>query len=259
VSTVFIAGIDSAIGAQLATDLGNLNWKVFGSSRRDDSLTREGIFYCDFSSQNSVDLCIAQLQDQNVRTDLLVVSVGVLQPIGLLGKIDFNDWEDGFAINCINPLRFIHGMLSKSILSESGMILTFAGGGINSAPTNYSSYTVSKIALTKSMEILAAEYPNMKFVSLGTGWIKSPIHNQTLAAGISAGRNLDELNRRLIEDDFEPLESVSDFVVWAYGAGNNTTSGRNFSLATDPWGDERLVSELLADFNKYKLRRSGNG
>ena len=257
-STVFIAGIDSAIGGQLATDLRNLNWKVFGSSRRDDSLIREGIFHCDFSSQNSVDSCIAQLQDQNVRADLLIISVGVLQPIGLLEGIDFDDWEDGFVINCINPLRFIHGMLCKSVLSESAMILTFAGGGINSAPTNYSSYTVSKLALTKSMEILAAEYPNMKFVSLGTGWVKTPIHNQTLAAGFNAGKNLDELNRRLVENDFQPLESVSDFVLWAYGENKSIISGRNFSLASDNWGDSKLTEELLSNPDKFKLRRFSN-
>jgi len=259
VSIAFIAGLDSVIGRQIATDLNHLNWRVLGSTRRKDSLIDHGNFYCDFSSGESVDSCITQLGAEALQIDMLILCVGVLAPIGVLGNTNFDDWEQGFKVNAINPLRFIHGMLSRCLLKDDAMVLTFAGGGVNSAPINYSSYTISKIALTKSMEILASEYPTQKFISLGTGWINSPIHNQTLAAGAKAGKNLEELNRRLDSRDFQPVESVSDFVLWAYPQAAEAISGRNFSLATDSWGDEKLISELLGDFNKYKLRRSGNG
>jgi NAD(P)-dependent dehydrogenase (short-subunit alcohol dehydrogenase family) len=258
VSNAFIAGIDSAIGNHLAGTLRDLHWSVLGSSRREIPLKQDDIFFCDFSSQDSVDLCVDSLCVEKIKVDLLVLSIGVLQPIGVFDGVSFDDWNDGFRINCLNPLRLIHGMLGKSLLSQNAMILTFAGGGINSAPTNYSSYTLSKIALTKSMEILAAEYPNKRFISLGTGWIKSPIHNQTLEADISAGENLAELNRRLLENDFQPVESVSDFVLWAYGQNVQSISGRNFSLAFDDWKNPELVTQLESDNNMFKLRRFGN-
>ena len=257
-SNAFIAGIDSAIGNQLASTLMDLRWSVLGSSRREVSVMQDGIFFCDFSSQESVDFCVESLCAEMIPLDLLVLSIGVLQPIGVFDVVSFDDWDNSFRINCLNPLRLIHGMLSKSLLTENAMILTFAGGGINSAPTNYSSYTISKIALAKSMEILAAEFPNKKFVSLGTGWIKSPIHNQTLEADISAGENLAELNRRLLENDFQSVEAVSDFVLWAYGQNVKSTSGRNFSLAFDNWKNPELVARLEIDNNMYKLRRFGN-
>ncbi len=257
-SIAFIAGIDSAIGRQIATDLSHSNWRVLGSTRRQASLIDNHNFYCDFSSDGSVDDCITRLAAESLQIDMLILCVGVLDPIGALGDIDFDDWERGFKVNAINPLRFIHGMFSKCLLKENAMVLTFAGGGVNSAPTNYSSYTISKIALTKSMEILAAEYPTRKFVSLGTGWINSPIHNQTLAAGAEAGKNLDELNRRIETHDFQPIESISEFIFWVFQQNAAAISGRNFSLASDSWGNEKLISELLGDFDKYKLRRSGN-
>ena len=187
-----------------------------------------------------------------------MLSVGVLKPIGLFNEVSFDDWEESFRVNCLNQLRLIHGMLRKSLLRENAMILTFAGGGINSAPTNYSSYTISKIALTKSMEILAAEYPDKRFVSLGTGWIKSPIHNQTLEADLCAGENLVELNRRLTENDFQPIEKVSEFALWAYSQNVLSTSGRNFSLAHDNWKNPGFATQLEIDINKFKLRRFGN-
>jgi NAD(P)-dependent dehydrogenase (short-subunit alcohol dehydrogenase family) len=258
VSVAFIAGIDSVIGRQLAKDLSDSMWKVLGSSRREEALNNASHLYCDFLSDESVTACIDQLEIQDQQIDLLILCVGVLHPIGLLGNNNFDDWAQGFKVNAINPMRFIHGMISRFLLKENAMVLTFAGGGINSAPTNYSSYTISKVALTKSMEVLASEYPNMKFVSLGTGWINSPIHNQTLAAGVEAGKNLEELKRRIDNQDFQPVESVSDFVFWAHQQDVKAVSGRNFSLVADSWGDLNLVSKLLEDFDKFKLRRFGN-
>lgn len=257
-SNVFIAGLDSAIGNQLANTLSDLHWSVLGSSRRVVSQKLEGIYFCDFSSQDSVDSCINNLRAKKIKIDLLVLSIGVLKPIGLFNEIGFDDWEEGFRVNCLNQLRLIHGMLGKSLLRKNAMIVTFAGGGINSAPTNYSSYTISKIALTKSMEILAAEFPKKRFISLGTGWINSPIHKQTLEADISAGENLAELNRRLMENDFQPIETVSEFVLWAYSQNIICTSGRNFSLAYDNWKDPDFVNQLEIDINRFKLRRFGN-
>lgn len=257
-SIAFIAGIDSAIGNHLASALSDLHWSVLGSSRRAVSQKQEGIYFCDFSSQDSVDSCIGALCSEIIKVDLLVLSIGVLKPIGLFNEVSFDDWEESFRVNCLNQLRLIHGMLRKSLLKENAMILTFAGGGINSAPTNYSSYTISKIALTKSMEILAAEYPNKRFISLGTGWIKSPIHNQTLEADMFAGENLAELNRRLRENDFQPIETVSEFVLWAYSQNVISTSGRNFSLAHDNWKNPGFVTQLEIDINKFKLRRFDN-
>lgn len=254
----FIAGIDSVIGRQLAQDLVESHWRVLGSTRREKSLLNESYYYCDFSIDESVDACARQLDFDDQKIDLLVICVGVLQPIGFFGNTTFADWDRGFKINAINPLRFIHGILSSFLLNEDALVLTFAGGGINSAPTHYSSYTISKVALMKSMEILASEYPRFRFVSLGTGWINSPIHEQTLAAGVEAGRNLAELYRRLENNDFQPVESVSDFVFWVYQQNGEAISGRNFSLANDPWGDANLTEKLLQDFNKYKLRRFGN-
>lgn len=257
-TSAFIAGIDSAIGNHLAGTLRDLHWSVLGSSRREVPPKRDDVFFCDFSSQDSVDLCVDSLCMEKVKIDLLVLSIGVLQPIGVFDGVSFDDWNDSFRTNFFNPLRLIHGMLRKSLLNQNAMIISFAGGGINSAPTNYSSYTLSKIALTKSMEILAAEYPNKRFISLGTGWIKSPIHNQTLAAGISAGENLTKLKKRLLENDFQPVESVSDFVLWAYGQNVQSISGRNFSLAFDDWKNPELVTRLESDKNMFKLRRLSN-
>ena len=257
-STALIAGIDSAIGASVAQHLSLQGWKIYGTSRRhlvDDSTN---IFYCNFAKRDSIDDCIKHLLSEDISLDLIVFCVGILNPIGEFQLTNSNDWEENFYINALGPIRFLRGSIEMMKSSKSPLIITFAGGGINSAPTNYSPYTISKVALTKAMEIFSGENPEIRFVSLGTGWIKSPIHDQTLAAGNSSGANQKELLRRIEINDFQSIESVSEFILWAFNEAGQSITGRNFSLVHDNWGTSNLISELEKNPEKFKLRRVGN-
>lgn len=255
---VLIAGIDSAIGNFIANSLDSNGWRVFGTTRRENSLKSNKIFYCDFLNQESIDECCLVTNQSVPGIDLLIVAVGLLEPIGNFRNIDFDSWESGFYINCLGPLRFINRLLPQLSKQPNSMVVTFAGGGINSSPERYSSYTLSKVALTKSMELLSTEEPNIKFISLGTGWIDTPIHNQTLNAGASAGDALIETLRRYESRDFVDINKIIEFIKWAELESIDAISGRNFSLRSDNWSTSALRDKLLENDNFYKLRRYGN-
>ena len=258
-STALIAGIDSVIGELIASSLLNDAWKVLGTSRRDETIkTKSNSFFCDFSDSKSIDKCVSSIIQFSPKIDLLILAVGVLDPIGKYHDVDFDKWEEGFYINCIGPLRFINKLLPSLKNQNKSMVLTFAGGGINSSPERFFSYTLSKVSLTKSMELLAAEEPNVRFVSLGTGWIDTPIHKQTVRAGDSAGIVGSETKRRIQANDFVDINEISKFVQWAYKEAPHTISGRNFSLKNDRWSTSELNDRLQGDSNLYKLRRYGN-
>ena len=258
-STALIAGIDSVIGELIASSLLNDAWKVLGTSRRDETIkTKSNSFFCDFSDSKSIDKCVSSIIQFSPKIDLLILAVGVLDPIGKYHDVDFDKWEEGFYINCIGPLRFINKLLPSLKNQDKSMVLTFAGGGINSSPERFFSYTLSKVALTKSMELLAAEEPNVRFVSLGTGWIDTPIHKQTVRAGDSAGIVGSETKRRIQSNDFVDINEISKFVQWAYKEAPHTISGRNFSLKNDRWSTSELNDRLQGDSDLYKLRRYGN-
>jgi NAD(P)-dependent dehydrogenase (short-subunit alcohol dehydrogenase family) len=155
------------------------------------------------------------------------------------------------------PDREDIGQVAKMI-KESKKPLIIAGGGINSSPKQYSSYTLSKVSLTKSMELLSSEEPGIKFISLGTGWIDTPIHNQTLNAGASAGSALAETLRRYESKEFVDINKIMEFIKWAESESSDVITGRNFSLQNDNWSSVALREKLLADNDFYKLRRYGN-
>ena len=258
-STALIAGIDSVIGELIASSLLNDAWKVLGTSRRDETIKKKSnSFFCDFSDSKSIDKCVSSIIQFSPKIDLLILAVGVLDPIGKYHDVDFDKWEEGFYINCIGPLRFINKLLPSLKNQNKSMVLTFAGGGINSSPERFFSYTLSKVSLTKSMELLAAEEPNVRFVSLGTGWIDTPIHKQTVRAGDLAGIVGSETKRRIQSNDFVDINEISKFVQWAYKEAPHTISGRNFSLKNDRWSTSELNDRLQGDSDLYKLRRYGN-
>lgn len=259
VSTALIAGIDSAIGELIAKFLVGGAWKVLGTSRRDETIEKtSNSFFCDFSDKKSIDECASTIIKKSHELDLLVIAVGLLEPIGKYREIDFEKWEEGFYVNCIGPLRFISKLLPCLRNQKNSMVLTFAGGGINSSPERYSSYMLSKVALTKSMELLSVEEPEIRFISLGTGWINTPIHNQTIRAGELAGVVGPETNRRLQSNDFVDINEILKFVAWAYKEAPHDISGRNFSLKNDRWSSPELNEKLKEDSDMYKLRRYGN-
>jgi NAD(P)-dependent dehydrogenase (short-subunit alcohol dehydrogenase family) len=254
---VLIAGIDSALGKQIKQSLSSNGWSVWGTTRRRSNVTHNN-FFCNFESSDSIDKCVNKLSLKIKTLDLLIISIGTLEPIGIFRTIDFDSWEKNFYVNFTGPLRFIRLLIPKMLKVKSPLVITFAGGGINSATTNYSSYTLSKIALTKAMELLATEEPKIRFISLGTGWIDTPIHSQTLKAGMNAGAKLYETIRRYSDNDFNDISEVSKFIAWIYDQNLEAISGRNFSLKFDSWGSENLIEKLLLDKDMFKLRRHGN-
>ena len=143
VPTALIAGIDSVIGEIIASSLTSNSWKVLGTSRRSENVNQSDTFFCDFSEKNSVDKCANSILQMYPEIDILVIAIGILEPIGKYRDINFNDWEKGFYVNCLGPLRLINLLLPCLKKNVNSMVLTFAGGGINSSPERYSSYTLS--------------------------------------------------------------------------------------------------------------------
>lgn len=263
--TALIVGVSSDIGLALAKHWMSSGLDVIGSYRvmSDElSLTAglfKNLFHCDFSDKDSISAFAQKIKNQDIQWDVLVICPGTMNPIGLFSDCNIDEWEMGVSINLLSPLRVLHSLLwarRKSKLLP--LVVFFAAGGVNSAPINYSSYTTSKIALIKATELLDAEFEDIRFSIIGPGWVKTKIHEQTLMASEKAKSAAAETQRRLGTGDFNPIDRVIECVDWLLGAPKKIIGGRNFSVVHDQWGDSNLDLILLADTNKYKLRRYGN-
>lgn len=259
VTTLLVAGIDSEL-AKPVIDFGyRQNWKIIGTTRRSMSNVQNSkidfLYECDFSSGESIKACTSLISTNNIQDNLFCVfSIGTLDPIGKLGDVDFDSWKHSFYTNFLGQLHFVRELVANR-KSHEDFFLTYAGNGTNSAPTHFSAYTLSKIALIKSMEILAAEYPWKTFISLGVGWMNSKIHNSTLTSNLAPEEIVLETKRRISTNDFANSELILDFLYTLQNYKPELLNGRNFSLQGDDWKSAAFWMGLDENFDYNKLRR----
>ena len=261
-----IISISSDIGFYLAKDWLRNGIRVSGTYRTRtnhcDELEQLGakLIKCDLSNVKSIDDSICKLNKLQ-KWDNLVIATGSQEPIGRFIDCNIDSWSNSINVNFISQIRFIHGLLPNRNLKDSSSpsVLLFAGGGTNSATTDYSAYTISKIASIKMVELLDAEIPDTSFTILGPGWVKTKIHASTLNLKSSAGANYFKTVEMLEEDGKKcyPIEKVIACCNWILSSDRALVSGRNFSSVFDPWEDEK-IKLIMNDKNLFKLRRFGN-
>lgn len=215
------------------------------------------LFPVDITSSEQVVSFAEQLVASEFLWDTLISAVGLLDPIDSFFSTNFDAWEGSVITNSTSQLRVLHAihcMRSRSGLSK---VLFFAGGGTNSPFNNYSAYCLGKLALIKMTELLDSEYPDLQVSIIGTGWVNTKIHRQTMAAGRSAGPNFDTTRQFMAssESTGSSLETVAECVDWCLSAPRSAVGGRNFSLVHDQWRQPQFIEELIANPNSYKLRR----
>lgn len=261
-----VVAASSGIGAALARRWLARGWKVAGTYRRRaplvDALSAEGasLVACDLTDPAHVARASAALRELVSPWDVLVLAAGRLEPIGPFDELDMDAWERSLQANLVGPLRLVRALLDarRRDAARPPSVLFFAGGGTNGPVPRFSAYTLSKVALIKMTELLAAELPDVRFTIVGPGWVDTPIHGEVLAAGSRAGEVHARTQERLAAGDFTPMEDVVACCEWLLDAPVAEVSGRNFSVVHDRWGTDELRAALQADPDLYKLRRHGN-
>jgi NAD(P)-dependent dehydrogenase (short-subunit alcohol dehydrogenase family) len=257
--------ISSDVGTALARRWLGRGCQISGTFRVvsravEDLANRAALVCCDLADSAAIGQASRRLSDLGGGWDALVLCSGNLEPIGPFIENGIDAWEESLRVNCTGPLRLVHDLLPfRSRDSELGpCVLFFAGAGTNGPAVNYSAYTAAKITLIKMCELLDAEVPDTRFTILGTGWVKTKIHEATLQAGARAGQNYQRTLEKMAGEDWTPLERVLDCCDWVMRSPRAVVGGRNFSVVHDRWGSPALAERLVATSDTYKLRRSGN-
>ena len=264
-SNAIVIGSNSGIGDAISVALLERRWSVTGtirgSSKKNLGQRSHLIEHCDLSDTASVDETLSRLKELANPWDALIVAPGTLEPIGPFSRNDFDQWVVSLEVNFINQIKIVHGLLPQARKIRGliePIVIFFAGGGSNSAPTSFSAYTISKIALTKMTEILDAECPNIRFCIIGPGWVHTKIHNQALKNPNTPIEVREETERRLKTDDFVKTSEVVDAVLWSLSAPKDVIGGRNISVKHDPFRAAAFAAGLSKNADLLKLRRNGN-
>lgn len=262
-NVVLIIAASSDIGGYLARHYLQRGAQVFGTYRSltpdVSQLIAEGVifFRLDIASLDSINEFVLELRQAKFCWDVLISAPGMLSPIGPFFELDFDEWADSVTVNSLAQLRVLHAVYPLRKRHGCAKVIFFAGGGTNSSFDNYSAYCIGKLALIKMTELLDSECPDLQVSIIGTGWVSTKIHRQTLEAGLNAGKNQQKTRDFLEADKAEgaSLKTVAECLDWCLCAPRAAVGGRNVSLVFDNWRDPSFITELEQQGDSYKLRR----
>lgn len=263
---VFILSASSDIGAELARRYLHEDAIVCGTYRNAlpadlRAHPRFKPLRCDANNPASHREISAFLREAGLTWDLFISCIGQLSPIGLFFQNDFEQWSAAVNINSTAQLRALHAAYPFRRSGGVCHAVFFAGGGTNNPFRAYSAYCLGKIALIKMCELLDDEAPDLNTFIVGTGWVRTKIHEQTLHAGSRAGVNHATTSGFLASDtQGTSHDDIAAMIDWGIAQGRAVAGGRNFSVVHDGWrdGGEPLSTRLRTDPHLFKLRRSGN-
>lgn len=260
--TVVILALSSDIGTHLALTALARGATVVGTYRSSLPACLAGrprLFAAryDLAEPAGISAVAGLFQAHGLGWDLFISCAGQLAPVGGFFDCDIAEWERAVALNGPAQLRFLHGIHEFRAPGQVHAVF-FAGAGTNSPAPAYSAYCLGKISLIKMCELLDAECPELNAFIIGTGWVQTKIHRQTLAAGSAAGPNWRRTAEFVESGRGTALEDISDLIDWGVRAGRAVAGGRNFSVVHDAWRSGDLADALREDPQLYKLRRSGN-
>ncbi len=264
---IILISITSDIGTALAKRYSNEGNIIIGTYKSTDKLKELKkianchLFFCDLTNKESILKFIKDYKKLDLEWDIFISCPATLNPIGNFFDCDFNEWDKSIHINAIEQLRILQRLYPYRNKNLINRVVFFAGGGTNSAPKNFSAYTISKIILIKMCELLDTENKDLNIFIIGPGWVKTKIHNETIKAGKKAGLSYDKTINFLKLNKGTNMDDIYDCINLISRQEKRIVSGRNFSIINDKcrkFLNGRLIRELISDKEMYKLRRHKN-
>lgn len=265
-TNIIIFGVSADIGQNICRLYQRDGARILGTYRNDfagrealGKLSGVTLFQCDLTSLSDIERFARFVAESGYVWESLFSSVGTSEPIGRFFELNFDDWAHSVDINMISQLRAIHALYPMRDKSKIVDIALLAGGGTNNPFRCYSAYCVAKIGLIKMCELIDDEAEDVNMFILGPGFVKTKTHYETLRAGSKAENNLSRVERFMSSaDNGTSFEDIYKCLEWSKKMGRDIVGGRNLSVVHDPWGMDKLASELKLDKNMYKLRRYRN-
>lgn len=190
---------------------------------------------------------------------VLVNCAGVYGPIGLAHEVDVAEWARALEVNLVGTLRCCRAVIPGMIEQGRGKIINMSGGGATAPLPRFSAYAVSKAAVVRLTETLAAELGGrgIDVNAIAPGAVDTRLQDEVLAAGERAGE-LYERIRAMRESGAggTPVELPAALAVFLASDDSDGLTGRLIAAPHDPWREwDRARIEALAGTPWYTLRR----
>jgi NAD(P)-dependent dehydrogenase (short-subunit alcohol dehydrogenase family) len=140
----------------------------------------------DVSDRAAVERMVSEVEAELGPIDLLVNNAGRMLPLGPLAGTDPDDWWQTLEVNLRGPLYCSYAVLQGMVSRGRGRIVNVSSGAGLAAIPMGSAYVVSKTALYRLTENLAAETSSQGVFTfaIDPGLVRSAMTEQLLTCGV---------------------------------------------------------------------------
>jgi NAD(P)-dependent dehydrogenase (short-subunit alcohol dehydrogenase family) len=264
---IVVTGASSGIGAALTQALAADGHRLYVCARREERL-KEATSHGRLAKYRIVDVgdeaAVAAFADfvgaEAGRVDALICCAGAYGPIGPFQELDSEAWLQALRANLFGTFLAAKHFVPLMGGRNGGRIITFSGGGAFSPLPRYSAYAASKAAIVRLSETLAEELKPLGITvnSVAPGFVKTEIHNATLAAGPEASSTaFYAMTKAKLDEGAVPMEVPVACVRYLLSAAADALTGKTLSASFDPWRSpdfQQYIGEINAS-DLYTLRR----
>lgn len=259
---ILVTGGSHGIGLEVSRELARRGARVLVAAREpggiDAALDRlegsghEGIGL-DVSDPRAWEDAAARI-DAGGELHGLVTAAGVLGPIGTLEDLAPAELIETVGVNLVGTMLSLRFAVPR-LRAAGGRAVTFSGGGGTGALPRYDAYAVSKAAVVRLTENIAAG-GEIEINAVAPGFVATRMHDGTLRAGPQvAGQSYYDYTCRQLREGGFPRSEAAALVAFLLGRAAAGISGRLISAQWDPWREDAFRERLRIDSDLAKLRR----
>lgn len=202
----------------------------------------------DIADGEAIPEVVREVEEQLGPIDLLLNNAGVGEPYGPSWETDPDQWWRCQEINVRGPFLYCHEVLRRMVPRRRGRIVNVSSGAGTRPVAYISAYAISKTALIRLSEVLAAEAQpfGISVFSISPGSVRTALAEQILAnsGAMKWFGWLEELYQKGQNVTPEPATRLVLYL--ASGAADHL-SGRFFGVAEDPAEVVRRSEQILRD------------
>jgi NAD(P)-dependent dehydrogenase (short-subunit alcohol dehydrogenase family) len=245
-----VTGAGRGIGRAIALALSGAGAAVAVCARSEDEVTGvagqiEGrgkhalAVQCDVTDRQEVEGMVAVVEEAIGPVDLLVNNAGQFGPVGPLAATDPDDWWQVLEVNLRGPLYCTRAVLPGMLARGHGRIVNVSSGVGFAAIPMLSAYVVSKTALYRLSENLAAETRGhgVMVFAIDPGLVRTAISESALSCGEPSIEQW--FTDAFANQEDVSAESAASLVVYLASGAADVLSGRNIDVSDD-------VAQMLA-------------
>ncbi len=206
---------------------------------------------CDISNSSDVKNLVKAAIERYGRIDVLINAAGTYGPIGPSDKVDLKAWKQTFDVNLFGTFDMIQQVVPHMTSLGKGKIVNFSGGG-DGPLRNIAGYNVSKSAVVRLGETLAAEFQergvNVDINAIAPGAVITKLFKKGLAAGKEAlGETTYASKTKQMEEGGVSPQLAADLCVFLASDASDGLTGKFLSAVWDKWREytPAKIEELM--------------